>query len=158
MERARATISTQVPIHSKSTPVNLIPDALFGIEYKSGQSPSYRFFVVEADRATEPLTSKNFNRKSALRSYEAYKSYIEDGYYRAHLGLTAPLLVLNVFSEKARAEKVKELYAHQSPRGLSYHLFQVWEDFAPPFRPPNPNLALLESAWERAGKPAILIC
>ena len=157
LRRAGATLSTQVSIKSKPTPVNLIPDALFGLKYKTPQGSRFRFFVVEADRATEPLTSKNFNRKSALRSLEAYHAYIAEGRYKLHLGLTSPLLVLNVFSDAARAEKVRELYGKKSPGGLSYQLFQAWEDFAPPFRPPKPNKGLLEGEWGRAGKSPIAI-
>ena len=34
---------------------DLIPDAIFGLEYVRNDKRSYRFFAVEADRATEPL-------------------------------------------------------------------------------------------------------
>src|SRR3984893_11587458 len=45
----------------------LVPDAIFGIEYtKSGQK-SYRFFVLEADRNSEPVFRGNLDQTSYLR-------------------------------------------------------------------------------------------
>ena len=151
LNRANATLDTKINLPGYQRPIKLIPDALFGIEYQSNGGARYRFYVVEADRATEPLTSQNFNRKSAKRSFHSYEAYVGKGLYRKHLNLTAPILVLNVFSEAARAEKVRELYGRLSGGGVSYQLFQSWGAFAPPFRPPNPNSNLLLLSWNRPG-------
>lgn len=83
---------------------DLVPDALFGLEYRTEQGSRFRFFMVEADRATEPTTSSNFNRKSFLRSLLQYERYVGQGEYRAHLELTAPLMVLNVSADGKRTE------------------------------------------------------
>ncbi|MFT6063410.1 MAG: hypothetical protein ACJAVR_003479 [Paracoccaceae bacterium] len=47
---------------------DLIPGALFGLEYATDEASRFRFFVVEADRATEPSRASSYNRKSHLRS------------------------------------------------------------------------------------------
>lgn len=149
LERANADLSWPVsfvdPATKKQITKHLKPDALFGLEYKTEEGSRYRFFVVEADRATESLTSTNGNRKSMLRSFMQYEAYIRRGEYKKHLKLTAPLLVLNVFSDEQRMRKTMELVGRQSADGCPYMLFQSWGAFGVPFVPPAPNLSLLAS-------------
>lgn len=128
---------------------NLIPDAVFGLEYVRGEKRAYRFFVVEADRATEPATSGDFDRKSTVRGALQYQAYIERGLYKEHLKLTAPLLVLNVTASAKREELMLKTVGDLFPAGNSYMLFQHWEDFGDAFKPPEPNFGLLGSQWRR---------
>ncbi len=62
LERAETVLSYPVEIVDPATKRKvtkaLKPDALYGLEYKSDKGSRYRFFVVEANRATEPLTSE----------------------------------------------------------------------------------------------------
>jgi len=131
---------------------DLIPDALFGLCYHTNQGDRFRFFAVEADRATEPTTSSTWNRKSFERSLLQYESYVADGAYREHLGLTAPLLVLNVLSDQQRMERMVDFVAKRYPHGNAFMLFQAWEDFGPVFRPPEPSPTLLNGDWVRGGQ------
>lgn len=117
---------------------DIIPDALFGLEYTHSGQKYFRFFLVEADRGTEPTTSKNFNRKSHLRNLLQYEDYIGNGRYKDHLNLTAPLLVLT--------EEVAS--GHSNP----YMLFQYFEEFDENFKPPKPKLGFVHSGWQRAGQ------
>lgn len=130
---------------------DLIPDALFGLQYHTPQGDRFRFFAVEADRATEPTTSSNWNRKSFERNLLQYDAYLAGGAYRDHLKLTAPLMVLNVLSDARRAEKMGDFVANRYPAGNAFMLFQAWEDFGPVFRPPAPSPALLNGGWIRGG-------
>lgn len=132
---------------------DLIPDALFGIRYHTDKGDRFRFFAVEADRATEPTTSSNWNRKSFERNLLHYDAYVTGGGYRDHLKLTAPLLVLNVLSDERRAERMAQFVAKRYPRGNAFMLFRAWPDFGPVFRPPEPSLALLGGDWVRGGLP-----
>lgn len=154
LARAGSTIDAALkaldPKTKRQRIVSLRPDALFGIEYLTKRGSRFRFFAVEADRSTEPLTSNNFNRKSAEKQFALYRTYIETGVYKEHLKLTSPLLVLNVSNDPARTEKLIAL-AERKFGPQSYQLFSTWSDFAAPFRPPDPNLDLLESAWQRPG-------
>jgi len=145
------------PETGTSVEKELLPDAIFGLEYRVVGQRRFRFFAVEADRATEPATSTNFNRKSFLRSVLQYERYVEHGGYREHLGLTAPLVVLHVSSDALRTQRMVEMVAKRYPRGNSYFLFQTWEDFGPVFRPPQPRPTLLVEGWERGGLPALRI-
>lgn len=161
LERADADLSCLVefidPVTKSRVKKALKPDALFGLAYHTAEGDRFRFFVAEADRSTEPFSAKNFNRKSVLRNYLQYREYVGRGRYKEHLKLTAPLLVLNIYSDRQRAERMQKLIAEQGEGRNSYLLFQAWEDFAAPFRPPNPNSALLFSLWARPGKPPIVI-
>ena len=132
---------------------DLIPDALFGLEHKTSAGSRFRFFAVEADRATEPTTSTNFNRKSFARCLLQYEAYVAKGSYRRHLNLTAPLLVLTVSSDPIRTARMIDLTSKFYPQGNAFMLFQTWEDFGPVFRPPQPNPAFLIGDWARGGLP-----
>lgn len=155
LKRAGTTICYPVTITDRITKrqmtKDLIPDALFGLRYHTPTGDRFRFFAIEADRATEPTTSANWNRKSFLRNLLQYDVYVAGGAYRQHLKLTAPLLVLNVLSDQQRMERMVEYVAKSYPHGNSFMLFQAWEDFGPAFRPPRPQSSLLMGEWERGG-------
>ena len=110
LKRAKTALRypTQIkdPESKRTFTKDLIPDALFGLEYHHQGKNFYRFFLVEADRGTEPTTSKNFNRKSHARNLAQCQDYIGNGKYKKHLKLTAPLLVLNVCSDKTKLKKM----------------------------------------------------
>ncbi|WP_337658829.1 replication-relaxation family protein [Sphingorhabdus sp. Alg231-15] len=125
----------------------LLPDAVFGLEYLMPAGKRYRFFTLEADRSTEPLRSAQIHRKSFIRHLQQYEDYIECGGYQDHLNLTAPMMVLNVVTSEARLERMLALTAEYFPHGNSYQLFQCWEDFGGPIRPPHPKSTLLEGYW-----------
>ncbi len=146
------------PAIGKTYPEDLLPDAVFGLEYQTPSGSRFRFFAVEADRSTEPLTSRNFNRKSFERHLLQYAEYVEEGGYRKHLNLTAPMLVLNITTSEARAERMLALTEEFFPSGNNYQLFATWEAFGTPFVPPSPKQELLLGEWSRAGLPPIELC
>lgn len=161
LERAQAELSYPVSISEPSSGrmirKALKPDALFGLTYQTEAGPRYRFFVVEADRSTEPYTSKNFNRKSALLNYLQYREYVGRGLYKQHLKLTSPLLVLNVHIDERRVESIQRIISIQAGGENSYQLFQAWDMFSNPAKPPEPNTALIFSYWQRVCMPALTI-
>ncbi len=110
LARAEVELRFPVTIADPATgwigPKDLIPDAVFGLRYRTANGDRFRFFAVEADRATEPTTSSNWNRKSFERNLLQYDAYVAGGAYREHLGLTAPLLVLHVLSDAKRMERM----------------------------------------------------
>jgi hypothetical protein len=155
LARANATLRHPVSIIDPATKrlgmKDIIPDALFGLQYHTSNGDRFRFFAVEADRATEPTTSADWNRKSFERNLLQYDAYVAGGAYKQHLKLTAPLLVLNVLSDLARMERMIEFTAKQYPHGNSFMLFQAWEAFGGAFRPPRPQSSLLMGDWVRGG-------
>lgn len=142
LERAQTTISTPIeyvdPDTGRVFSKTLCPDAIFGIEYLTTKGSRFRFYAVEADRGTEPLTSSNTNRKSAIRNFVMYDAYIRRGLYKRHLKLTAPLLVLNVCSSQKRVESMLETLT-KSGIDTPYQLFQTHADVCP------------QTLWLRAG-------
>jgi hypothetical protein len=162
LKRAETTLRCPVticdPVTKNHITKDLIPDALFGLQYHTPDGDRFRFFGVEADRATEPTTSSNWNRKSFLRNLLQYDAYVAGGAYRQHLNLTAPLLVLNVLSDAQRMERMVECVAKTYPNGNSFMLFQAWEDFGPAFSPPYPQSSLLMGDWVRGGLAPFRIC
>lgn len=161
LERAQTTLSYPVTIIDPPTKnpftKTLQPDALFGLEYKTKDGSLFRFFVVEADRGTEPTTTSNFSRKSALRSLLQYREYMTGRLYKEHLKLTAPLLVLIVCSDPERMERLIRLASRLCPQGNPYLLYQCWEAFGVPWRAPAKGAILLKGPWQRAGKAEISI-
>lgn len=136
---------------------DLLPDAVLGLEYLTPAGKRYRFLALEADRATEPLRSAEIHRKSFIRHLLQYEGYIEEGGYRDHLQLTAPMMVLNVTTSEAREERMLALTAGLFPEGNSYQLFQVWEAFGEAFAPPQPDSAFLNMDWRRVGSEAVCL-
>lgn len=135
----------------KAVTRDIIPDALCGLIYHTPRGDRFRFFAVEADRATEPVAATRWNRKSFVRNLAQYEAYVERGAYRQHLNLRAPLLVLHVVSDPQRLERMVAFITNEYPEGNSYMLFQAWQDFSPVFRPPEPSPALLNDGWARGG-------
>ena len=154
LERARTTLSWPVRIKDRHSDQlvhkDLKPDALFGLTYHTGDGDKYRFFVVEADRGTEPVTSRNWNRKSFERHLAQYEAYVAGRAYKEHLQLTANLIVLNVVPDAERLELMRRQTVKQLG-SCTYQLFQTFPEFATPWKPPQPNDALMEDAWARVG-------
>jgi hypothetical protein len=161
LERAGAVLRYPVPYENPTTKKtetkDLIPDAIFGLEYRQGSETSYRFFIVEADRATEPSRSTRFNRKSHLRTILQYRAYVGGGLYKQHLGLTAGLLVLNITTSDRTMQNMIDLTNELSERGNTYLLFQTCDHFGRYFKPPKPMPRLLSGDWQRAGHPGFRI-
>jgi hypothetical protein len=161
LKRAGATLRCPVPFTNPNTrkPLksDLIPDALFGLQYGTGTSQTFRFFVVEADRGTEPTRASGLSRKSHLRHFLQYALYINGGRYKDHLRLTAPLLVLNVFTNEVVASNAMRLASEVSPGGMSYQLFACVPQFGRHFKPAQVMNGLLHEPWRRAGFQPLLI-
>ena len=136
---------------------DLIPDALFALEYHTPEGSRYRAFLVEADRSTEPATSKNFNRKSWQRNLAQYSQYVRQGLYREHLKLKAPMLVLNVVTDANRVAQLSRTIESEAGELGKHMLMQAWEDFGRVFTVPKSRATLLDGGWERASNPPIRI-
>lgn len=158
LERAntvlRYPISIREPGKKQHHTIDLIPDALFGLEYQNGDQPTYRFYAVEVDRGTEPSVSSNWNRKSHLRSLMQYQEYVCGRLYRKHLHLTAPLLVLNVFTNDVTMKRVMKLVKTQFPHLQVPMLFRATDKF---FRLTGNQFSSfhMNDHWTRVCQPSI---
>ncbi|ANK81555.1 MAG: hypothetical protein TEF_12705 [Rhizobiales bacterium NRL2] len=149
LERAGAQLRFPTPIKDPKTgrtvTRDLIPDALFGLEYLTDAGARYRFFLVEADRGTEPMTTSNWNRKSWQRSLAQYRAYVGEGHYRDHLKLTAPLMVLVVGTDERKIARMIKLAG--TAGSFPWLLFGSIENFGPTFRPAGPMKELIGRQW-----------
>lgn len=152
LERAQAPL--RFPVAVAGVTSNLIPDALFGLEYAEGERKLYRFFIVEADRGTEPATANasRHRRKTYERTVHQYREFVGKGQYRQALRLTAGMVVLNVTTSEARLQNLIELTAKLSAGGRnSYMLFAALPALGRAFRPVDVLDHLLTTPWRRAG-------
>lgn len=75
---------------------DIIPDGLFGIEYRLHDKKHYKFFVVEVERKS-PLTRRTLNQSSSLKKLLAYKYTLHSKSFIPVLGIPNlfPVFVLN---------------------------------------------------------------
>ena len=123
------------------------PDQLFGIDYGG----TYRFFALEADRGTEPLTRPNLKENSILRKILAYKSILISGEYRKRFGIPN-LFPLFVTTADARVQNMLDLTRTIYPNGSRHLLFAALPGFQVYFRTP-PLLPQLFGEYERTEGP-----
>jgi hypothetical protein len=129
----------------------IVPDALFGVEYVSGQAKAYRFFALEADRGSMPVVRSNSALTSLMAKVAAYREIIARKIHRTRLGIPT-LLVLTVTTHETRAKEL--LKQTEAQFGASpIFLFKSVEDsdFT------TPVSRLLFEPWERAGLPRLPI-
>ena len=162
LPRANTTLRYPVPFQNpktgKTVAKDLVPDAIFGLEYKQPGSSIYHFFLVEADRGTELTRSSKFNSKSHHRNFLQYREYVGRGLYKIYLNLTAGIMVLNVTTNQRTMENMIDLVGEVSPRGNSYLLFQTCEQFGGYFNPPTTMQLLNTRIWQGYYLNDIRIC
>jgi len=137
-------------MHHSNRPT--IPDQLFGIDY-GGRA---LFFVLEADRATEPVERSNLDQNSYLRKVLCYRAINRSEIYKRHFGVPN-LIVLNVTVSTEHLRSIFSLIHDLTEKidgsyGISNMLFQVVPEFATYLRMPPLLPHLFAEPWLRAGK------
>lgn len=121
----------------------LIPDGLFGIAYRSGDKPGYRFFALEVDRGTMPVARSDPRQSSYLAKLNAYREAIEQRLHKTHWGISS-LFLLTVTTSEARVNEM--LRVLESADGDPLFLFKAVEPSA--LTKPLPEL--LHEPWQRS--------
>jgi hypothetical protein len=134
---------------------NLVPDAVFGLEYTDGERKSYRFFALEADRATMPVARTNLRGTSYLRKVLGYRQVLEHGLYRTELGMPN-LLVLTVTANEEHMRNVMRLLS-EIGGSTSLFLFKTAAAFGITNISFAPSTEMLTQPWERTGCPMLPI-
>jgi hypothetical protein len=149
---ARVPESTKISMLPQKVSVSgsaLIPDGLFGLEYQTEGSKAYRFFALEADLGTMPVSRSDSAQTSYLGKLALFGEVIARRLPKQHWGIPN-LLVLTVTADAKRLENICRklggepqafLFKTVAPRTLC-----------------NPCPALLTEAWQRAGLPELSIC
>jgi hypothetical protein len=160
LARADRPLSFPVTITQGGTTATkqLIPDGLFGLEYTDGDKRYYRFFLIEADRSTEPGAASTLDRKSYTRTILEYREFVGRGLYKEALGLSAGLLTLHVTTSELRLRNLVELTQSLSGSGgNNYMLFKAAPEFGRYFKTPDVLYRLFEEGWQRAGRAPFII-
>ena len=126
----------------------VIPDGLFGLEYQAEGGKAYRFFTLEADRGTMPVSRSNGAQTSCLGKLALYGEIIARGLHKLHWGIPN-LLVLTVTTDARRLENIRRTLGGAHPA----FLFKAVE----PRTLTESYPALLTESWLRAGLPALPI-
>ncbi len=130
---------------------HIVPDAIFGLEYRSRDRRFYRFFALEADRGTMPVVRTQSASTSYLTKLFAYERAISGKTYRAQLGVPN-LIVLTVTTSAARQDAMLDAIA-QAPGDFSPFFFAA----APALT--EPDLDLIHRPWNRSkGDPIAIDC
>lgn len=127
----------------------LIPDQLFALDYGG----SFRAFMMEVDRGTEPYTSSQA-RKSLAKSIEQYATLIQSDIHRNHYGLKSNILVLWVFTSRSRQERFVDMLT-AFPERFRQSVLTTTVSFQDAVR--RPETLLYEKAWQRASLPSFSI-
>lgn len=122
------------------------PDQLFGIDYGNG----VRFFALEADRGTEPLTRPNLHENSILRKVLSYKDILIRGEYQKQWGI-GKLYPLFVTTANERADNMVDLTRTIYPNGSNFLLFKAIPGFHVYLRTPPLIPHLFTDPWKRTG-------
>ena len=131
--------------------IAIIPDALFGLEYRADETKTYRFFALEADRGMMPVARSNLSQTSYLRKILAYREIAAKNIHRSHLGLPN-LLILTVTTNEEHMNNIMSLLNELTHgNGSKLFLFKTLSTLGDFRRPPVPSPHILTSAWKRAG-------
>ncbi len=140
--RAKAPVATrasagapQIPVsvsctftgssRTEQADVLLTPDAVFGLEYSGTGTKSYRFFALEADRGTMPVSRTNLRQSSYLKKILCYRQVTAERLHKAHWG-TPNLFVLNVMASEQHMQNVMQLLEQiTGGAGSTVFLFSV---------------------------------
>ena len=125
------------------------PDALFGIEYRTGTRRSYRFFALEADRGTMPVERTDRAQSSYLGKVVAYRQAMANGMFKLRWGVPN-LFVLTVTTSGPRLDTMETAVRKITEgRGSSAFLFKTYPASNLGGLYPEPQL--LTEPWERVG-------
>jgi hypothetical protein len=137
--------------------IKIVPDGLFGLEYTRDGSKAYRFFALEADRNTQPVTRSDLNQTSYLRKILAYRQISTQNIHKSHLGLPN-LFVLTVTTNESHMTSIMSLVKELAAEGKSkLFLFKTMSSLGDFRKAPAPTARLLTDPWQRVGHEAFRI-
>ena len=155
----KAAVAYPVPRSKKAHRFDrpLVPDALFGLEYTVGGQKRYRFFALEADRNTEPVTRSDLRQSSYLRKILQYREIAARSIYKSQWGLPN-LFVLNVTVNQRHEQNIMRLVDELTGgKGSPSLLFKTMPSLASLEKAPLPEPDMLTESWHRAGHDHFLI-
>lgn len=135
----------------------LLPDAVFGLEYTAGGKKQFRFFALEADRNTAPVSRASLRQGSWLRKILQYREIATRSLYKTVWGLPN-LLVLTVTTGDRHKRNIMRLVDELTGgKGSTTLLFKTMPSLASLERAPLAEPDILTECWQRTGHPEFFI-
>jgi hypothetical protein len=163
--RAAKPLAVRVPViytppgsentHRSDRP--LVPDALFGLEYKTRAGKKYRFFALEADRNTLPILRRNLGQSSYLRKILQYREIDKKAVYRARWGLPNLLVLTVTTNERHRQNIMRMVQEVCAAKGSESLLFKTMPMLDSLETSPVATGEFLCGPWHRVGHPDFFI-
>lgn len=133
--------------------IEVVPDAVAGLEYDVDGGKAYRALLIEADQNTEPYYRATLDQKSHLREVLSYIDIAERGTYK-RWGLPN-MLVLFVTVSKTALNGMKAACSEVTGgQGTPYFLYRHIPKLGT-IPSPVASGELLTSAWDRVGRDPI---
>ncbi|HEY2032894.1 MAG TPA: replication-relaxation family protein [Rhizomicrobium sp.] len=119
----------------------LVPDGLFGLEYRAAGKSLYRFFALEIDRGTMPIARSDSNQTSIYEKLKGYQQIATLGLQQERWGIPNLLVLMVTSTEDRKADMMRKCASLGHAPQI---LFKAWEG-----RPQAPDGTLLTLPWER---------
>jgi hypothetical protein len=119
----KVTIQRPVKGKAKDIKIGVVPDAVFGLEFKNGEAA---YYFLEADRSTMPIVRSSFDKSSYLKKLIAYWLAKESGEIEAIFGFKAPR-VLTLAISRERINSMIEANKGIDPRKSGFRMFYFAE-------------------------------
>lgn len=151
----RSSHPLRFPFGQSSGPESafVIPDGLFGIEYRKGREKSYRFFALELDCGTMPVRRSTTCQSSFGAKLRAYREFVEQDGHKARLGIPN-LLVLTVTSSETRKQSMMTALPEEGGHGAVF-LFRTIANLVPSSGKREGTGIVCNGLWERCGHPVL---
>lgn len=140
-----ATAHSVMPFKLPLASGAVIPDALFGLEYRTDGRKTYRFFALEADRGTMPVSRTRDGQTSYIGKLALYRQVIDAQLHRSHWGIPN-LFVLTITADADRLADVLRKLGGEHPLFLMKAVV--------PRALTGPATELLTKLWQRPGLPS----
>ena len=128
-----------------------VPDGIFGVEYPDG---GRFYFIVEADRRTEPMQRSGLETSSFVRKALQLNRVLGEGIYKEQFGLKAPMFCIIVTTQDE--DKLVEMM-EKTLKKAWFLLFTTAPEFRGFPRAPRVLVDLLDRPYHRAGHEDFII-
>jgi len=154
-DRRRSNRPFEFTVTAEGQSLRLIPDAVFGIEYKAEERKTYRFFALEVDRGTMPVRRAALRQSSYRKKLIAYREVTARELYRLQYGLPN-LFVLTLTTGDAHLKTIMTALGRLGA-DTRFFLFKATSDLQLFGKPPPATSRMMWAPWERHGHPPLTL-
>lgn len=127
----------------------IIPDGFFGLEYCPAGKKLYRFFALELDRGTMPITRNDSKQTSILEKLRTYQQIVRNGLQREQWGVPNLIVLVVTITEERKSDMLRTCAVLGTAPQILFKALGDWQH--------KPDVDLLAAAWERSALPPMSI-